>query len=87
MHLRESALLSQAAVCKSRGLSFLWINNGETVAAVQNAATQNVITFFFLGLEIIGSAVMIAALWFLNVEKVIDKEQAEIKARHEERKA
>lgn len=55
--------------------------NGETVAAVQNAATQNMITFFFLGLEIISSVIMIAALWFLKVEKVIDKEQAEIKAR------
>ena len=55
--------------------------NGVTVAATQNAATQNMITFFFLGLEIIGSAILIAALWFLNVEKVIDKEQAEIKAR------
>ena len=55
--------------------------NGVTVAATQNAATQNMITFFFLGLEIIGSAILIAALWFLKVEKVIDKEQAEIKAR------
>lgn len=55
--------------------------NGVTVASVQNAATQNMITFFFLGLEIIGSVIMIAALWFLKVEKVIDKEQAEIKAR------
>lgn len=57
--------------------------NGVTVAATQNAATQNVITFFFLGLEIIGSALMIAALWFLKVEKVIKKEQAEIEARRE----
>lgn len=55
--------------------------HGATVAAVQNAATQNVITFCFLGLEIIGSAVMIAALWSLKVEKVIGKEQAEIQAR------
>lgn len=58
--------------------------NGETVAAAQNAATQNIITFFFLGLEIIGSIIMIIALRFLNVEKVIDKEQAEIKARREQ---
>ena len=55
--------------------------NGVTVAATQNAATQNMITFFFLGLEIIGSVILIIALWFLKVEKVIDKEQAEIKAR------
>ncbi|MBD5393125.1 MAG: MFS transporter [Lachnospiraceae bacterium] len=57
--------------------------DGVTVAAVQNAATQNMITFFFLGLEIIGSVIMIIALRFLNVEKVIDREQAEIKARRE----
>ena len=57
--------------------------DGVTVAATQNAATQNVITFFFLGLEIIGSVFMIIALRFLNVEKVIDKEQAEIRARRE----
>lgn len=57
--------------------------DGVTVAVTQNAATQNMITFFFLGLEIIGSVIMIIALRFLNVEKVIDKEQAEIKARRE----
>ena len=57
--------------------------DGVTVAAVQNAATQNIIIFFFLGLEIIGSAVMIATLRFLNVEKVIGREQAEIRARRE----
>lgn len=57
--------------------------DGVTVAATQNAATQNIITFFFLGLEIIGSVFMIIALRFLNVENVIDKEQAEIKARRE----
>ena len=57
--------------------------DGVTVAATQNPATQNMITFFFLGLEIIGSVIMIIALRFLNVEKVIDKEQAEIKARRE----
>lgn len=55
--------------------------NGVTVAATQNAATQNMITFFFLGLEIISSIILIAALWFLKVEKVIDREQAEIMAR------
>lgn len=57
--------------------------DGVTVAATQNAATQNIITFFFLGLEIIGSVLMIIALRFLNVEKVIDEEQSEIKARRE----
>ena len=55
--------------------------DGVTVAAAQNTATQNIIIFFFLGLEIIGSVIMIIALRFLNVEKVIHKEQAEIRAR------
>ncbi len=57
---------------------------GETVGFVQNMATQNVFTFFFLGGEIISSVILIVILAFLNVEKIIDKEQAEIKARREQ---
>lgn len=60
--------------------------NGETVAAVQNAATQNWFTFGFVGLEIFTAIAMIVCLYFLNVEKVIGKEQAEIAARREENK-
>lgn len=56
---------------------------GQTIGAVQNAATQNVFIFFFLGLEIITSVILILLLRQLNVEKTIDKEQAEIKARRE----
>lgn len=57
--------------------------NGETVAAVQNAATQKVITFGFLGFEAITAFFMIALLAFLGVEKNLEKEQAEIKQRRE----
>lgn len=57
--------------------------NGETIAAVQNAATKSVITFGFVGFEAISAIVMIIALLFLNVEKDIDKKQAEIKERNE----
>lgn len=57
--------------------------NGETIAAVQNDATQNVITFGFLGFEVITSIIMIALLAFLGVEKNLNKEQEEIKARKE----
>lgn len=57
--------------------------NGETVAAVQNAATQKVITFGFLGFEAISAVIMIALLAFLGVEKNLSKEQEEIKARKE----
>ncbi len=55
--------------------------NGETVAAVQNSATQGAITFGFLGFEIITAIIMITLLVFLNVEKNLEKEQAEIEER------
>lgn len=54
-----------------------------TTGAVQNAATQGVFIFFFVGFEIITAIILIVLLRFLNVEKTIDKEQAEIKARRE----
>lgn len=57
--------------------------NGETVAAVQNAATKGAITFSFVGLETITAIILVVILAFLNVEKNINKEQAEIKARKE----
>jgi len=56
---------------------------GETIGAVQNAATQNVFTFFFLGLEIVTAIILILLLRHLSVEKTIDQEQAEIKARRD----
>ena len=57
--------------------------NGETVTAVQSVATKNAITFSFVGLETITAIILILILAFINVEKHIDKEQAEIKARKE----
>lgn len=57
--------------------------NGETVAAVQSVATKSAITFSFVGLETITAVILIVILAFINVEKHIDKEQAEIKARKE----
>ena len=58
---------------------------GETIGAVQNAATQNVFIFFFVGFEVITAIILIVLLRQLNVEKTIDQEQAEIKARREGR--
>lgn len=55
-----------------------------TTGAVQNAATQNVFIFFFLGLEIITGIILVVLLKFLNVEKTIHQEQAEINARREQ---
>ena len=54
---------------------------GKTIGAVQNMATQNVFIFFFLGFEVITAIILIILLRQLNVEKTIEKEQEEIKAR------
>ena len=56
---------------------------GETVAAVQSQPVQNAITFAFVGLEVITAIILVVVLAFLNVEKDIEKKQAEIKARRE----
>ena len=59
------------------------IVNGVTVAAEQVQAVKNVFTFGFVGLETVTGIVLAVLLLFLNVEKNIGKEQAEIKARRE----
>ena len=59
------------------------IINGVTTAAEQSAAVKHAITFGFVGLETITGVVLTVLLAFLNVEKYIGKEQAEIKARRE----
>ena len=56
---------------------------GETVAAVQSATVQSTITFAFVGLEVITGIVLIVVLAFMNIEKDIEKKQAEIQARRE----
>lgn len=53
------------------------------LVAVQPQQVQGMITFAFVGLEAITSIALIVLLSFLNVEKDIDKKQAEIKAREE----
>ena len=60
------------------------IVNGVLAATEQTAAVKNVITFGFVGLESITGLVLAVLLIFLNVEKVIDKEQAEIDLRYPE---
>lgn len=58
------------------------IVNGVTVAAAQTEAVKNVITFGFVGLEVITGVILAVLLTFLNVEKDIGRKQAEIKALH-----
>ena len=57
--------------------------DGVTVAVEQTAAVENVITFGFVGLETFTGILLAILLIFLNVEKNIGREQAEIKARRE----
>lgn len=56
--------------------------NGVTVAATQSDAVKNVITFSFVGLEVITGIVLAVLLIFLNVEKDIGRKQTEIAARN-----
>ena len=59
------------------------IVNGVTVAAAQSETVKGVITFGFVGLEVFTGVILAVLLVFLNVEKGIEKKQAEIKARKE----
>ena len=59
------------------------IVSGVTVAAAQSDTVKGVITFGFVGLEVFTGVILAVLLVFLNVEKGIEKKQAEIKAREE----
>ena len=57
------------------------IVNGVTLAAVQSESVKGVFTFGFVGLEVFTGVLLAVLLLFLNVEKGLEKKQAEIKAR------
>ena len=52
-----------------------------TVAVQQPAAVSWVISFAFVGLEFFTGIILAVILWFIDVEKNIEKEQQEIQAR------
>lgn len=54
--------------------------DGVTVAAEQSQAVKNAFTFGFVGLETVTGIILVVLLLFLNVEKNIGREQAEIRA-------
>ena len=54
-----------------------------TVAIQQPAVVGRAISFAFVGLEVFTGIALVVILFFLNVEKNLPNEQAEIKARHE----
>jgi len=55
--------------------------DGVTVASIQNAGVQNIIIFFYLGLELFASIILIVLLAKINVEKGLKEKQDEIAAR------
>ena len=61
-----------------------YLDEAGNLIAIQSETVKNVINFGFVGLETITGIVLAVLLIFLSVEKVIDREQAEIKARREE---
>lgn len=60
-----------------------YYNNLGELIAVQSTQVQGVITFAFVGLEVITGIVLAVLLLFFNVEKGLEQKQAEIKARRE----
>ena len=58
-----------------------------TVALQQPHNVNWVISFAFVGLEVFTGIILAVILFFLNVEKNLPAEQAEIKARHEAKEA
>ena len=59
------------------------VNAAGEIIATQTEAVKNTITFAFVGLETITGVILAVLLIFLSVEKNINKEQEEIKARKE----
>ncbi len=55
-----------------------------TTGFAQSEATQNVITFCFVGVEIITSIIMVVLLWKFQAEKNVEREQQEIAQRRRE---
>ena len=58
-----------------------------TIALQQPHSVNWVISFAFVGLEIFTGIILAVILFFLNVEKKLPEEQAEIKAHHEAKNA
>lgn len=63
------------------GVAALKGSNIFTIGIVQNAATNNIITFLFVGLEVFTGILLAVLLAFFNVEKTIGKKQQIIRER------
>ncbi len=56
-----------------------------TTGFEQSAATQNMITFCFVGVEVITAVIMFILLWKFQAEKNVEKEQQEIAQRRSQK--
>lgn len=80
--IQNAGLTTQLSYDKiMEGVAALKGSNTFTIGIVQNAATNNIITFLFVGLEVFTGVVLVALLAFLNVEKTIGKKQQIIRER------
>ncbi len=77
--LAENGWTAQVALESLRSAS----DGSLTVAVAQPQGVSWVISFAFVGLEFFTGLILAGILFFLNVEKNLPKEQAEIKARRE----
>ena len=78
-HLSANGLTPQVALDTLKAAA----DGTYTVAMQQSAGVNWVITFSFVGLEVITGILLVVILRFIDVEKNIEQEQAEIKARRE----
>jgi len=65
------------------GYAAPYTDKAGNLVAVQTKAVQNIITFGFVGLEVITGLILAVLLIFLDVEKDIGHKQEEIKSRRE----
>ena len=77
MYLSETGLSPQVALDSLKASEGVF-----TVAFEQPEAVGRMITLAFVGVEVFTGILLALILKFVNVEKTIAKEQAEIKERH-----
>lgn len=80
--IQNAGLTTQLSYDKiMEGIVALKGSNVLTIGIVQNAATNNTITFLFVGLEVFTGILLAVLLAFFNVEKTIGKKQQIIRER------
>lgn len=80
--IQNAGLTTQLSYDKiMEGVAALKGPNTFTIGIVQNAATNNIISFLFVGLEVFTGVILAVLLAFFNVEKTIGKKQQIIRER------